>query len=111
MKKAIPRRILIDTAVLKTNEVKDDYGKIISEDPINLTYIRVDETAKLKQSKTDQEEQLTAIVFYDCRNSRPLNVTFVKDQTLVYNGSERRIVTIEPIKDDSRLHHYEIGVI
>lgn len=109
--KPISKRFLIHSATLKTAETRDKWDKVISATDVPLTFIRVDETNKLVQSSTNMEEQLTAIVFYDTINSRPQNVTFVKDQILVYNGDERRIKTIEPMYDNSRLHHYEIGII
>ena len=108
---AIPKKVLIHTATLKGEVVKDVWGNIISSNDISLTNIRIDATNKLVQTTDNQERQLTAVIFYDCTNSRPKDVVFLKDQPIYFNDSEHRINAILPVYDGKKLHHYEVEVI
>lgn len=106
----IQKSLLIHSATLKT-EVKDDWGKVESSTDTNLTYIRYEQSDKMVQTPTNQEEQLTGLIFYDIRHSRPRNVVFSEDMNIVFDGVEHRIVKIEKLYDRKKLHHLEIGVV
>lgn len=108
---AIPKRVLIHTATLKGDVVKDKWGDVIGSTDIDLTNIRIDETSVLAQSSTNIEGQLNAVIYYDIVNSRPKGVTFSMDQPIYYDDDEHRIIKILPRYDGKKLHHYELEVI
>ena len=39
------------------------------------------------------------------------NVSFEVDQVVDFNGQKHQIKTVEPLYDNSKLHHYEIGMV
>ena len=54
---------------------------------------------------------MAATLFYDCRNSRPSDVSFKVDQVVDFNGQKYQIKTVETLYDNLKLHHYEIGMV
>ena len=67
--------------------------------------------SRLVTAKDNRQITLSALLIYDCKNSRPKNVQFEQGQKVVWNGIEYVIETIEPLYDGAKLHHYELGLI
>lgn len=107
----IPKALLIHTAQIQDVGSKDTWGKETLSAPIALEYIRLEPCTKYVKDKSNQEIQLAAVLFYDCRNSRPRGQAFHDDQVLAFNGERYRIKLVEPLYDGRRLHHYEIGMV
>ena len=63
------------------------------------------------RDKNNAEIQLAATLFYDCRNSRPRGVQFAEDDIISFNGLKHRVASVEPLYDDERIHHYEMGLV
>lgn len=108
--KAIPKKLLIHSAEL-LKEVRGEWGGSGLEHLVNLEKIRIEPSSKIVRDKNNAEIQLAAFLFYDCKNSRPSGQDFEEDQILDFNGQKHRIVSIEPLYDGEKLHHYEIGMI
>ena len=64
--------------------------------------------AKRIEEKKEYINELN--LFFDCRNSRPASVQFTVGQRITFAGAVYRIETVEPVYDDARLHHYELGL-
>lgn len=73
--------------------------------------VRMEPSSKVIRNKSGAEIQLAATLFFDCRNSRPVNVSFQTDDIVIFNGQKHKVVLVEPLYDGSKLHHYELGLI
>lgn len=109
--RAIPKNLLIHTVLLKKIEESDRWGKVQLDNGTELKYARMEPSSKIIRDKNSAEIQLTATLFYDCKNSRPQNVMFRTDDIVVFNDMKHQIKTVEPLFDGKKLHHYEIGLI
>ena len=108
--RAIPKKLLIHKGEL-LEEAKGDWGPA---DPIhlaNLEKIRVESSNKIISDKNNVELRLEALMFFDCKNSRPSGQTFQEDQIYDFNGQKYRIVSVELLQDEDKPHHYEIGMV
>ena len=109
--KAIPKKILIHSVTLICEVEKDSWGKATKTIGIDLAKVRMEPSKKIIKDKDNNEIQLAAVLFYDCKNSRPAGVTFVVDNIIIFNGEAHRICAVEPLYDEKKLHHYEIGLV
>lgn len=107
----IPRALLIHTVQIQTVTSKDDWGKETLSDKSELRYVRLDPSTKYVKDKSNNEIQLAAVLFYDCRNSRPRGQVFYDGQVITFNNERYRVKLVEPLYDGRRLHHYEIGMV
>lgn len=108
--KAIPKQLLIHEITLKTAE-KDRWGKEILKEGQAVTRVRVEPSSKIIRDKNNAEIQLCAVLIYDCKNSRPKGLVFREDDLVFFNGQKHKIQTVEPLYDEKKLHHYEMGLI
>ena len=76
-----------------------------------LERVRLEPTSKVIRDKNNAEIQLATVMFYDCKNSSPKELSFKTDEIIVFNGQRHQIKTIEPLYDEKKLHHYELGLI
>lgn len=109
--RSIPKGILIHSATLHKKVNEDRWGNGELDAGVELTYVRMEPSSKIVRDKNNAEIQLAATLFYDCKNSSPKNMTFSTDDIIVFNGMKHRIQTIEPLYDEKRLHHYEVGLV
>ncbi len=77
----------------------------------DLKFVRFEPLSKLVTSKDDRQITLSAVMFFDIKNSRPKNVTFYQGQKIEFNNVEYTVETIETLYDNQKLHHYELGLI
>ncbi len=108
--KPIPKKMLIHTADLKsiTHDIwQTETLSLISR----LKNIRIEPCSKIVTDKQNKQLTLSAVMFYDCRNSYPQNINFVHGQKIVFNDKQYTIEVIEPLYDGTKLHHYELGLI
>ena len=108
--RSIPKRVLIHNATLNSTTSKDFWQNPTS-DPISLNFVRFEPTDKLVNTSDNQEQQLVSIMFFDTRNSRPLNQEFNKNDTIVFNNKTYTVIQIDELYDGAKLHHLEIGLI
>lgn len=107
---AIPKNLLIHSAVLQS-VTEDKWQSETTENIAELKKIRIDPSSKLVTSKDNRQITLSAVLFFDLRNSRPMNILFEHGQKILFGGNIYTIETIEKLYDDKKLHHYELGLI
>lgn len=108
--RAIPKALLIHNARL-LQEIPGKWGAEGLQPRAELKHIRIETSRKIVRDKNNAEQQLSAILFFDCRNSSPRGLEFQEDQVVDFCGLKHRIVSIEPLYDNKKLHHYEIGMV
>lgn len=108
--RAIPKSLLIHNARL-LQEVPGEWGTKELQRIEELEYVRIEPSSKIVRDKNNAEQQLSATLFFDCKNSSPRGLEFKEDQIVDFNGLKHRIVAIEPLYDNRKLHHYEIGMV
>ena len=108
---AIPKKLLIHNAKIYRTISKDRWGNGTTDDGVKLDKIRIEPSRKIVRDKNSAEIQLAAMLFYDCKNSIPRNFSFKEDEIVSFNGQKMRIVSVEPLYDQRKLHHYEVGVV
>lgn len=109
--KPIPKNLLIHSAELISVSEKDQWQEEHAGESKHLEKIRIEPISRLVTAKDNRQITLSALLIYDCRNSRPKNIQFEQGQKVMWNGIEHVIETIESLYDGGRLHHYELGLI
>ena len=109
MVKPIPRRLLIHTATLSDVTLSAFQSESLRTVAV-LQHVRIETSEKLVITKDNRQISLAATLFFDCRNSKPSYVQFSVGQRITFAGAVYRIETVEPVYDDTRLHHYELGL-
>ena len=110
MVKPIPRRLLIHSATLSDVSM-DAFQSESLATVAELQHIRIEPSTKQITTKDNRQVNLSAVLFYCCKNSRPRGVVFLPGQRVTFGGAVFRAETIEPIYDDAKLHHYELGLV
>lgn len=103
----IPKSLLIHTAALLTPSIPDAWGDSESL-RTELFFVRIDPCDKFLLDKTQRQLQASAVLFFDCRHSRPAGTIFSEGQHVEWNGREYTVQTAEPLYDGRRLHHIEV---
>ncbi len=109
--RAIPKSLLLHT-VARVKTAPADFWEneeIVGQEEI--TFVRMEPSHRIIRDKNNAELQLSAVLFYDCRNSRPQGIAFAEDEIILFNGQKYQIREVEPLYDGRRLHHYEIGMV
>ena len=84
-------------------------GEVAEENEIN--FVRIEPSSKVIKDKNNNEIQLAATFFCDCKNSKPQNASIEEGDIVVFNNQKHKIQLIEPLFDEKKLHHYEIGLV
>lgn len=106
--KPIPKKLLIHSASAVIHGEPDKWGNKPIESTTQLSHVRVDPSSSLSLNNRNEQVRLSAVLFFDCKNSRPAGFDFEHTQKIVYGGQEYNIVQISKFFDESRLHHYEV---
>lgn len=109
--KPMPKALLIHSAKLLEVSTENTWQSEETAEIATLKNIRIEPLSKLVTAKDNTQVTLTAVLFYDCKNSRPSGVAFKQGQKVVFNGVEHIVETIELLYDGQKLHHYELGLI
>lgn len=110
----IPKKLLIHTVTLHKRVNEDAWGKGQLDAGEELLSVRMEPSSQIVRDKNNAELRLSAILFFDCRNSKPRDMKFTSDNVddiVIFNGEKHRIKAVEPLYDERRLHHYELGLI
>ena len=67
--RAIPKALLIHTITLHKKENEDRWGNGNLDTGITIQHVRMEPSSKIIRDKNNAEIQLSATLFYDCRNS------------------------------------------
>lgn len=110
--KSIPKNLLIHTAKLyrEPEETENRWESVEPQEIAEVERIRIEPSSRIVRDKNNAEIQIAATLFFDCRNSRPLDIAIKEDDIIVFNGQKHSVTTVEPLYDNGRLHHYEIGL-
>lgn len=76
----------------------------------SLTHVLFEPTSKLIRTSDNREIQLSAIMYFDCRNSGPAGATFaLGDQIQQIDGRTYTVVGgVDPLLEGTRAHHWEV---
>lgn len=107
MARPIPIKDLIHSATLKVVSGVDMYGNE-TYSTIDLTRVRFEPMRKTMLSSLGEGKDDKYLMFFDMKNSRPLDQTFIKLGKIVFNGVELTIREISDEYDGEKLHHYEV---
>lgn len=107
----IPKNMLIHTCSVSAVTGEDAWGNRTISEAVTLTNIRIDTAKSVVITKDNRQLQLTAVLFYDCRNSLPLDHVFEIENVVSFGGREYTVKSVEPLYDGSKLHHYEVGLM
>ena len=106
--KPIPKNLLIHSGTIQGVTSVDDWGVETVSEPIELTNVRFEPTSKVVRKKNNEEVQTTSVMFYDCVNSLPKGQSFTEDTIIKFTNGEYRVVAVDTLYDNSKLHHYEV---
>lgn len=109
--KSIPKSLLPHTVTLHKRDEEDRWGKETLDTGKKVRFVRLEPSTQIIRDKNSVEIQLSAILFYDCKNSNPADIAFSVEDIIVFNGVRHQIKVVEPLYDKKRLHHYELGLI
>ncbi len=109
--KPIPKKLLIHTVTHAKAVKADRWGTKDLAEKQDLRYVRMEPSRQIVRDKSGAEIQLAATLFYDCTNSSPAGVQFAVDDIIIFNGQKHQVKTVEPLYDERKLHHYEMGLI
>ena len=120
---SIPKKALIHSAELITEFSADKWGTPQKSETVQLEHVRIEPSAKYVIGGNGETVQLAAVLFFDCRNSSPADVSFalkndtvnggtVVLQKVSFGGRLFTVQTVEPLyADKNRIHHYEVGLV
>lgn len=108
--KPIPKKLLIHK-VTHYRTTNDRWGKETPGEKVVIKNVRMEPASRVIRDKNNSELQLSATLFFDCKNSRPVDMEFYEDDIVEFNGQKHQIKTIDSLYDEKRLHHYEIGLV
>ncbi len=105
----IPKRLLTDSAVLLIPEGKDTFGDRYGE--VKLENVRICFERKVRLSGHDTVPTSGGTLYFDCRNSSPINTRFDTKMKLKIGENRFRIAAAKPVKGESQIHHWEITFV
>lgn len=109
--RSIPKSLLPHTVTLHKRDEEDRWGKETLDTGKKVRFVRLEPSTQIIRDKNNVEIQLSATLFYDCKNSNPADIAFSVEEIIVFNGVRYQIKVVEPLYDKKRLHHYELGLI
>lgn len=105
----IPRSILVHAATLQTAAGDRDQNRTYTT-VAALSRIRVEPSSQQMLTQSGKQVQLTGRLFFDAHNSLPSGTVFEVGQYVLYDSTEYRVESVEPLYDKRKLHHYEVGL-
>jgi len=109
MARAISKKMLTCNAILYTIQSINEDREIVYGDAVELHNVWITSTRGQINSTNGKQANDNMILYYDCTNSTPKNVSFQLNQKVVFDGFEYFINSITPAYADG-LHHLEIGL-
>ena len=91
----ISKKLLIHTVTLYKKISIDKWGSEKLDTGQTLSNIRIEPSKQIIRDKNNAEVQLAATLFYDCRNSRPSDVSFLYISISVRSFLEAFVLIIE----------------
>ena len=106
--KPIPKNLLIHSAFAIELNQRERWEEPTEKKRTELSRLRIEPSSTLRISKSNQQVQLAAVLFYDCCNSRPKDFDFSVVDKIEFEGEQYNIVSIQKLYDDKKLHHLEV---
>lgn len=109
--RAIPRNLLIHSAKAYSVQTDNTWNDKTRELVAELDRVRIDQSvSSLRLTSNNEQVQLSAVLFFDCRNSAPKDFDFSKTDIITALGNEYRVINVDKLYDERGLHHYEVGL-
>lgn len=102
---------MIHTVILEKIEEEDRWGKESLTETAEIRHVRMEPSEKVIRDKNNAEIQLSAILFYDCRNSQPRGLSFQEDDVILFGSDKYSVQQVDSLYDEKKLHHYEMGLV
>lgn len=110
--RAIPKKLLIHSAdVYQEAKMGSGWDGAALEMAGRLSHVRIEPSSRIVRDKNNREQQLAATLFFDCKNSSSTAGDLKEDLIVDFQRQKHRIVSVEPLYDGRKLHHYEIGMV
>lgn len=109
MIRPMPLAMLIHKVTYEEYLGEGRYG-VEYKEPVLLKNVLVQPVSSLQRTSTGDSEAFNSLMFFDCVNSKPLDVKFVKDSKITFKGDEMILNRVNPIYTFN-LHHYELELI
>ena len=106
----IPKQLLIHQAILHRVEHEDRFGNAKLDAGQSMKHVRFEPTDKIVRTSNNAEIKLSAIMFYDCKNSKPRGLSFVVDDIIAFGNEKYKVQTCD-LLEDTKPHHYELGLV
>ncbi len=114
MARPIPRHVLPQSATHRYGAVtKDEWGNETRATSATLSYVRFDPSSKLVTGKDNKQVQLSAVLFFDCRNSTTSGTAAFALGDKIERGSTVYTIVggVDPLYDAGRAHHWELELV
>lgn len=108
MIKPMPKEMLIHSVTYE-EFYENRHGQGF-KDPIELKHVLIQPVSSIKRSNLSDEVSYNSLLFFDCVNSRPSDITFKKKSRIKFNGESMVVDKVNPIYTFN-LHHYELELI
>lgn len=108
--KPIPKSLLIHSAAAIAESEPDMWGSKTEDSRTELEFVRIKPSSALKLDSRNEQIQLSAVLFYDCRNSKPPGFDFSHAKKILFCGEQYKIVRVDKLYDERGLHHLEVGL-
>lgn len=109
MIRPMPLAVLIHTVTYEEYQKEDRYGNNFKK-PVTLENVLVQPVSSISRTATGDQISYNSLMFFDCVNSLPSTIEFVKDSKITFNGKSMIIDKVNPIYTFD-LHHYELELI
>lgn len=112
MAKPIPKKLLCHDATLYRNSTRDAWGAVSALGAATvLGGVRFQPSEKLVINRDNKQTTLRLEMLFDCVNSTPGGTTFRLGDMVEYDGDKYTVEAITRAWDESKLHHWEIGLV
>lgn len=108
--KPIPKRLLIHRATAIKQNNADMWNNKADKLIAQLENIRVEPSDALEVTKDNRQIKLSAVLFFDCTHSKPTAFDFSETDIIEALGNRYEIISVDKLYDESKLHHYEVGL-
>ncbi|PIC65338.1 minor capsid protein [Sporosarcina sp. P13] len=111
--KPLPKSWLIHTIVYEEyTRNKDDWGNLVYKRPVNIRFVRFDESTVFSRDNTQTKIIAEAVVFIDAANSSPVP-EFTEQSVITFGGKRYILKKVVPCyyPNQNKVHHWELEVI
>lgn len=98
----IPKELLTHSAVAK---------RVAANTTTALTRIRFEKKASRGYSKDGAANSVSAVLYFDCENSKPEGFVFTDDMIILHEEQAYAIHTLNAVMGQSDVHHYRVELV